>query len=1272
MLLTAVLVFVVLLCNVDMSNVVTTSSLMIDYACPGRPCDCIWLKDTDDIYLECSFLFFSEDYFRRIPAEKTSYLSLTCVEDDGNSHQLWEHMFQHLKYLKMLWFKNCKIIDLPDLIFSGLESLQELKIEGATISSIHPKFLDYSPDLKLLYVIGSGVTYIPPLCSMQSLQEYNVSYNNLNNFNDSGLNCPKRYLDSLKVIDMRYNKVSVIPSIMGLSFPNLTRLTLSDNYLRKIESDSLNRLQNLMWLDLSNNSLTDLAADTLQNCSELILLALSDNPLDGLPERMIASLKSLAVLQLDNLNVSDRIWDELSSLRNVETLSLSSNLLTSIDSDVMADLSLIMYFNISNNRITKISRNVFKKQIRAFIIDLSNNYLTGIPRQTFRNQFSCEILDLSHNNIHSIGNGAFSGLRNIKLLDLSHNRLKTMPQNCLSDMDGLVSLNLSNNFLTDLPNFLAFSSLEVLNLQNNDLPKLDRTAFVGLSNLRCLNLSRNDIQHFPTGVFTDLTQVVDLDLGYNQLSHIKDDSFRGLEDINNLNLKSNNITDISFSLRNLNNLVNIDMSNNKIEELYRGQIPDSIMYINMNLNRLKYISPNTFRTMYRLRRVILTNNELRTLPKISVEVKQDLIPRPQMFIAWNRLRCDCETSWLKDIQDMNNVDDNMDFLPGFPDYRVLSCDSVYDKWMSFFRKVPRSHFLCEYKEKCDNNCPCCGFDHCYCKHVCPSPCLCLVGDGHLPIHRVHCESRNLTSVPVHLPPGATELLLESNSIAEIPKHTFLGLANVEVLYLNHSNIYSLENGSFVGLKSLKRLYLNDNFLSVIYLATFKGITQLEELYLQNNQIAFIETGSLSSFRNLLIVSLKNNFLTSVDIDDVSMLVNHSLILLSNNIWTCQMPFVCEFKQFINQHAPSIPDANNIRCQLERDYEAGPAVIPFLDYNDEIICVENNTMFTNISSNKAVHIGEVKRLTAMIGISIATLVVVVAVVLVIWKKELLQVWCFSKFGWRMLAKETKDADDKRMYDAFVCCSNKDEYFVIHELTPKLERGHKRFKLCLHFRDFTVGESIAEAIVNSIENSKRTIVVLSDNFLECEWCKFGFQTAHQQVLHERNNRMIVIVMHDMDEKRLDPQLKIHMKTRTYLKYRDPWFWEKLFFSMPDIPPEREIDQVHGNFPHHESISGFSANGRVSVISENIVNGLYEEPLPSSGVYQTLDSACGSNSENYCASHCNSSGHYEEVEPLPHVHHNHSVTATAPPLPLTAPPLPLPRNSVARKVSIKDRPV
>ena len=76
----------------------------------------------------------------------------------------------------------------------------------------------------------------------------------------------------------------------------------------------------------------------------------------------------------------------------------------------------------------------------------------------------------------------------------------------------------------------------------------------------------------------------------------------------------------------------------------------------------------------------------------------------------------------------------------------------------------------------------------------------------------------------------------------------------------------------------------------------------------------------------------------------------------------------------------------------------------------------------------------------------------------------------------------------------------------ELAPRLENGYKPFRLCLHYRDFPVGASIAETIVRSVESSRRTIILVSNNFLASEWCKFEFQTAHQQVMM----MMIMLVM------------------------------------------------------------------------------------------------------------------------------------------------------------------
>lgn len=49
-------------------------------------------------------------------------------------------------------------------------------------------------------------------------------------------------------------------------------------------------------------------------------------------------------------------------------------------------------------------------------------------------------------------------------------------------------------------------------------------------------------------------------------------------------------------------------------------------------------------------------------------------------------------------------------------------------------------------------------------------------------------------------------------------------------------------------------------------------------------------------------------------------------------------------------------------------------------------------------------------------------------------------------------------DGKEYDAFISykSSKEDEDFVLHQLYPKLEE-EMGFKLCMHFRDFTPGDS-----------------------------------------------------------------------------------------------------------------------------------------------------------------------------------------------------------------------
>ncbi len=188
-----------------------------------------------------------------------------------------------------------------------------------------------------------------------------------------------------------------------------------------------------------------------------------------------------------------------------------------------------------------------------------------------------------------------------------------------------------------------------------------------------------------------------------------------------------------------------------------------------------------------------------------------------------------------------------------------------------------------------------------------------------------------------------------------------------------------------------------------------------------------------------------------------------------------------------------------------------------------------------------------RLVTILGSTVGTIAAIAVVIFFIALfREEISVILYAKLGIRISKKREQD----RKYDAFIAYSQEDIGFVKYQLLRPLEKMKCSYRLCIHHRDFEVGAFISTNIINAIQQSKRTIIVLSQSFIDSEWCKFEFEQAHLQLLKDKSYKILVIALDEPKNMTNVPKLiQSFITTRTYLMRTDKLFWQKLIYQMPD---------------------------------------------------------------------------------------------------------------------------
>ncbi|XP_015187059.1 PREDICTED: slit homolog 2 protein-like [Polistes dominula] len=1118
--------------------------------------------------------------------------------------------FQSLIELKKLTIQTFnaewgaqRVLELAPGSLSGLRELHTLEIVESNVLSLPAYLLCDLDNLQSLNLTGNRIRDILDIGLTRRQEDFEDGNNNSssssssssssnsnsnNNINDESCRA------DVRILDLSRNELTRLPNngpLAGLR--QLQELHLQRNSIAEIDSRALVGLTVLRIFNASYNSLASLPEGLFGSTRELREIHLAHNGLGDLPKGIFTRLEWLLVLNLAGNRLDSNQIDETSFLGLIRliVLDLSYNLLTRIDARMFKDLLFLHILDLRNNSIDYIERNAFLPLYNLHTLELSDNKLRTVGAQLLNGLFVLNRLTLSGNSIASVDPVAFRNCSDLKELDLSGNGLTSVPE-AIRDLAYLKTLDLGENRIASFHNgsFRNLHQLTGLRLIGNDIGNLSRGMLWDLPNLQILNLARNKVQHIDmhafernikleairldgnflsdiNGIFTSITSLLLLNLSENHIEWFDYAFIPG--NLKWLDIHGNFIEKLDnyYKLRN-SKVKTLDASHNRITELTSLSVPDSVELLFINNNYISIVHPNTFTEKVNLTRVDMYANMIETMELTALLLTR--VPEtkalPEFYIGDNPFYCNCSMDWLPAI---NNQTSTREY-PRVMDLDNVRCRTSGPRGIAMIpASTARSNeFLCRYEAHCFALCHCCDYDACDCEMTCPNGCKCY-NDRTWSTNAVDCSGLGVEEIPRRIPMDATEVYLDGNVLRELLNHVFIGRKNMRVLYVNGSGIESIQNRTFNGLNNLQILHLEDNRIRELKGFEFERLSHLRELYLQNNQIGFIGNLTFLPLRSLEILRLSGNRLVTFPVWQVTLNARLVELSLGNNPWSCRCKFLQELSSWVSDNAHKVVDTNDVWCY----YSGGdnkPSYRRRLNVN-ETACSDYYAQGGGMVDFAQDY------LTLVAATFSALLVLLIVVVLAFVFRGPVCAWAYSKYGLRFQrTKPAKagaagsatmvstagitscyDINRERLYDCYVSYSPNDEDFILHSLAAELEHGPTSLRLCLHHRDLpcmlrtsTPGPTILEAV----DASRRTLIVLTRNFLQTEWSRFELRAAFHEALRGRANQLIVVQAANLSpELDRDPELRPYLRNAALtLTWGEKRFWERLKYAIPPAPP------------------------------------------------------------------------------------------------------------------------
>ena len=755
-----------------------------------------------------------------------------------------------------------------------------------------------------------------------------------------------------------------------------------------------------------------------------------------------------------------------------------------------------------------------------FVVDCTNAGLKyfpeGIPPKTTH-------LYLDHNYLKIVHKNTFMKRDNrLKVLSIKYNKLMIVEIGAFNNLKYLQELNLYNNSLelkTSLPSSVfspVRNSLKVLdirmNLKSENLDLVNYPVSVAeLHNMVELKMDCLQGKSLPQ-VYKKLVNLQKLTFmnGRGNVLAVNDNLFHSVSKLNisEINLAGLNILKMGKkTFSKLGTLEILDISNNPRLVSQMDNLASSLLHTPIKVLRLNNTGLGDYSSItpllkkfcrLDLRELTLDGNYIHVIDPIFSQC----FPNIEIFsLAYNNIYL--YTTLLHDILKLKNLI-GLD-ISHQGRYRALPSMPTTNTRKRKTREVT----ICEIKMACPLSLPpklqwIDASNNEY--HTSDFPEMALMRNSTLKfVNASHSEIQTFLR-PIYCPyyvcPNIETIDLSNNNLKCFATSFFnktvtgCNWRSVKYLYLQNNKLGHFEenpctnpkNNTLRFLKSLPNLRIldisNNYFLSDEKLTDVQTLSKLYTLGLASNGFNNFSL-KLINMTKLVKLNLANNNLqclsksTIHQLDHLQQINNFTgglTVDMSGNPFSCSCDCIHFFK-WLARTDVSFVNIRSYQCVFHNDEKIDLNRLSYVIIKLESQCYGTEWFQINIGA-------------------VGTAYFLILLFTMMYRLRHYIWFFFAKM--RLKRQMLRPILNKRKYtfNAFVSCEHRDaKWFVKRRLLPILETEETKLKFCVAQRDFIVGVTIIDNIIKAMNTSRKIIFIISEYFLESNWCKEELRIAQQ---------------------------------------------------------------------------------------------------------------------------------------------------------------------------------